>query len=183
MAGKPRSEPQEELALGSRLIVGAIAGFVATLAMTAAMRRLHRQLPARERYPLTPREIVDATVRPRAATAPDLTLIAHFAYGAGCGALLAALGPRPGRLGGVLAGGTVWLTSYMGWIPALGVLTPATAHPLRRNALMFAAHMSWGWSTAEAIRELSAARATIFADGPDRDVPAARRLAPSRRAG
>ena len=155
--------------LGSRLVVGGIAGFVATMAMTAAMRRLHATLPAKERYPLPPREIVDDVLAPPKATAPDVTLVAHFAYGAGCGALLAALNPRPGRVGGALAGGAIWLTSYMGWIPGFAILEPATRHPLRRNAAMLAAHFSWGWSTAAAIRELAEARATVFAAGPDRD--------------
>ena len=154
---------------GSRLVVGGIAGFVATMAMTAAMRRLHAKLPAKERYPLPPREIVDSTLAPPRAVAPDLTLVAHFAYGAGCGALLAALNPQPGRVGGTLAGGAIWLTSYMGWIPGFAILEPATKHPLRRNAAMIAAHLSWGWSTAEAIRELGEARETIFAAGPDKD--------------
>jgi hypothetical protein len=161
--------------LGSRLVVGAVAGFVATMAMTAAMRRLHGKLPAKERYPLTPREIVDSALHPPPSAAPDLTIAAHFAYGAACGALLAAANPRISRAGGSLAGAAIWLTSYMGWIPALGVLEPATRHPMRRNMAMIAAHLSWGWSTAEAIRELSAARDTIFAGGPDRDVPAAKR--------
>ena len=159
----------ETLGLAARLVIGGIAGFVATMAMTAAMRRLHGKLPARERYPLTPREIVDATLAPPRAWAPDLTLAAHFAYGAGCGALIAAANPRVGRITGSVAGGGVWLASYMGWIPAFGVLRPATGHPLRRNAVMIAAHFAWGWSTAEGIRELSAARATIFAAGPARD--------------
>ena len=57
----------------------------------------------------------------------------------------------------------------MGWIPAFGMLKPATGHPARRNAVMIAAHFVWGWSTAEAMRELGAARETIFADGPDKD--------------
>ena len=108
--------------------------------------------------------------RPPAA-APDLTLAAHFLYGAGCGALIAAANPRIGPFSGAMAGGAVWLTSYMGWIPAAGVLKPATEHPLRRNAVMLGAHFVWGWSTAEAIRELDAARETIFADGPDKDAP------------
>ena len=164
------AEP-EKLGFGARLAIGGIAGFVATMAMTSAMRRLHRQLPARERYPLTPREIVDSTLDPPPAVAPDLTLVAHFVYGAGCGALIAAANPRIGRLGGAAAGGAVWLTSYMGWIPAFGVLKPATEHPLRRDAVMLGAHFVWGWATAEAMRELADARATIFADGPDRDVP------------
>ena len=160
--------------LGSRLVIGAVAGFVGTMAMTAAMRRMHGKLPAKERYPLTPREIVDSALDPPRGASPDITVAAHFAYGAACGALLCAANPRISRAGGSLAGAAMWLTSYMGWIPAFGVLEPATAHPLRRNAVMIAAHFSWGWSTAEAIRELSAARDTIFADGPNKDVPGAR---------
>lgn len=159
-----------ELGLAARLVIGGIAGFVATMAMTSAMRRLHKMLPAKERYPLTPREIVDATLDPPRSVAPDLTLAVHFAYGAGCGALLAAASLRMGRVTGSIAGGGIWLASYMGWIPAFGVLKPATGHPLRRNAVMIAAHFVWGWSTSEAIRELTAARDTIFADGPDKDV-------------
>src|SRR5688572_13093277 len=46
--------------LAGRLLIGAVAGFVGTMAMTAAMNRLHRRLPAREKYPLPPREIIDA---------------------------------------------------------------------------------------------------------------------------
>src|SRR5947209_1270535 len=159
----------DRLGLGTRLVIGGIAGFVATMAMTSAMRRLHRRLPEPERYPLTPREIVDAAVAPPAAAAPDLTLVAHFLYGAGCGALLAAANPRPGRLGGAAAGGAVWLASYMGWIPALGILKPATRHPLRRDALMLGVHFVWGWAAAEAMRELADARSTIFAAGPEPD--------------
>jgi uncharacterized membrane protein YagU involved in acid resistance len=162
---------KDDLSLGARLAIGAIAGFVATMAMTTAMRRLHKKLPAKERYPLPPREITERVLAPPAKAAPDLTLIAHFAYGAGCGALLAAANPRIGRLGGALAGGGIWLASYMGWIPAFGVLKPATRHPPRRDLVMLGAHFAWGWSAAEAMRELGAARATIFAAGPLLDAP------------
>ena len=167
MAGTDQDEP----GLGARLAIGAIAGFVATMAMTRAMRRLHRRLPARERYPLPPREITDRALAPPAGAAPDLTLIAHFAYGAGCGALLAAANPKVGRLGGALAGGGIWLASYMGWIPAFGVLRPATEHPPHRNLVMLGAHFTWGWTAAEAMRELGAARSTVFAAGPALDAP------------
>jgi uncharacterized membrane protein YagU involved in acid resistance len=167
MAGSDRNRGNP--GLGARLLIGGIAGFVATMAMTAAMRRLHGRLPAKERYPMPPREIADSIFDPPARAAPDLTLALHFVYGAGCGALLAAAGPNVGRAGGAMAGGAVWLTSYMGWIPALGVLEPATRHPVRRNAAMIAAHLVWGWSTAAAIKELSAARATVFAAGPEPD--------------
>ena len=157
--------------LGSRLVIGAVAGIVGTMAMTAAMRRLHARLPAAERYPLTPREIVDAAVAPPEEPAKDLTVATHFAYGAACGALLAAADPKPAKRLGAAAGAAIWLASYMGWVPALNLLKPATEHPARRNALMIAVHLVWGTATAAALRELAAARETIFASGRDRDVP------------
>lgn len=155
----------------ARLAIGAIAGFVATMAMTAAMRRLHGKLPEKERYPLPPRELTDRALAPPARIAPDVAIAAHFAYGAGCGALLAAASPRLGKWSGALAGGGIWLASYMGWIPAFGLLRPGADHPARRNLVMIGAHFAWGWSTAEGIRELGKARTTIFAAGPAKDAP------------
>ena len=164
--------------LASRLVIGAIAGFVGTMAMTSAMRRLHRRLPAEERYPLTPREIVDSMgdqlQMPIAnETAKDVTTAAHFLYGAAMGALISAMNPDPSKRGGAVAGAAVWLASYMGWIPAVGTLEPATEHPARRNALMIGAHLVWGSTTAAAIHELRLARETIFAEGEARDAPPA----------
>jgi hypothetical protein len=86
--------------------------------------------------------------------------------------LLAAVNPRMGPVSGAAAGGAIWLAGYMGWIPAAGILKPATGHPAPRNGLMIVAHFAWGWSTAGAMRELGRARETIFAAGPDRDAGA-----------
>ena len=155
--------------LRSRLVIGAFAGIAGTMAMTSAMRRLHARLPEEERYPLTPREIIDAAAAPPDEAAKDLTTAAHFAYGAACGALLAAADPNMGKARGAAAGAAIWLASYMGWVPALSLLKPATEHPARRNALMIAVHLVWGTSTVAAMRELVAARQTIFAAGDDRD--------------
>ena len=162
----------DKLGLGSKLLIGGIAGFVGTMAMTAAMRRMHRRLPAGERYPLTPREIIDSGAKQLGHPLPDepardATLAAHFLYGALAGAAIAAMNPDPRKKTGAAAGLAVWLASYMGWIPAVGTLEPATKHPARRNGLMIAAHLVWGASTAAAIRELRLARETILADGPD----------------
>ena len=166
----------EKLNLGSRLVIGGIAGIVGTMAMTAAMRRLHRRLPERERYPLTPREIVDSgskqlDVPLKEEAAKDVTTAAHFAYGAACGALLAAMNPDPKKRTGAAAGVAIWVGSYMGWIPAVRNLEPATEHPPRRNLLMIAVHLVWGSATAAAIRELRLARETIFEEGADKDAP------------
>ena len=166
----------DRMSLGTRLLIGGIAGFVGTMAMTAAMRRLHQHLPEEERYPLTPREIIDsasegAGVPLTNEAAKDVTTAAHFAYGAACGAGLAALQPRAGAGTGAAAGVMVWLGSYLGWIPALDILKPATEHPPRRNALMIAVHLIWGSATALAMRELVAIRETMIEAGPARDAP------------
>lgn len=156
------SEPR----LSSRLILGALAGLTATTAMTAVMRRLHRELADGERYPLPPREITER-LHPSAAekNLRDESLVAHFAYGAATGALIASAGTRRSEVTGAMLGAGVWAASYFGWVPAFGILKPAIAHPVRRNALMIAAHLVWGAATSWHIRELAAARDTILADG------------------
>ncbi len=171
----------KELRIGSRLLIGAIAGFAGTLAMTAAMRRMHETLPPPERYPLTPREIIDsaadaAEVPLSGEAAKDVTTAAHFLYGAASGALLGVANASLGPVAGGAAGVGVWLGSYMGWIPAVKLLKPATDHPPRRNLLMLAAHVVWGVATAGAMRELVAARETILKSGPDKDIPPSRRV-------
>jgi hypothetical protein len=149
-----------------RILYGALAGTAATLAMTVAMRRLHARLPERDRYPLPPREIVGAAAgeAPEAEARtprPAQALAAHFAYGALTGALF-AVGRRRGLLAGGAWGLAVWGLSYLGWIPAVRLLRPATRHPAHRNALMIAAHAVWGTTLAFGLREIEAAAEPVF---------------------
>jgi uncharacterized membrane protein YagU involved in acid resistance len=134
------------------------------------------------------REIIDVGaartgVELKGEAVKNVTLAAHFAYGAACGALLAALNPRMSTRSGAAAGAGIWLASYMGWIPQAGILKPATDHPLRRNAMMIGVHLVWGGVTALAMRELALARETIVADGPAHDAPGVAREALLPRAG
>ena len=136
-----------------RVLLGLIGGIVATGPMTALMILLHRRLPASERYPLPPREITMKLAR-KAGVEQEMdaeersaaTILSHFAYGAAGGAVYAsAFEPRRHGAGkGLLFGVLVWVVSYLGWLPAAGVLSPATEHPARRNLLMIAAHVVWG---------------------------------------
>ncbi|HEY0835760.1 MAG TPA: hypothetical protein VGE72_17790 [Azospirillum sp.] len=138
----------------NRTLAGALAGAIATVPMTWAMNRMHRRLPRRERYPLPPRLITeriagalgvadDLSERQHAA----LALAGHYAYGAavgaGCAPVLRATGAPP-VVAGIGYGLAVWGASYLGWIPALRILRPATGHPARRVAMMLAAHVVWG---------------------------------------
>lgn len=165
----------------TRIILGAICGVVATGPMTAAMAWWHRRLPTRDKYPLPPHEITDAVARraglPMSASALSAaTLIAHFAYGGGAGALYGAAPMR--RLGsptlaGLMLGFCVWSLSYFGLLPALGILRPATEHPVRRNALMLGAHFVWGMCLTVLHR--------LLLDDADRTAPAFRQRAAGSR--
>jgi hypothetical protein len=161
----------------SRLLEGAIAGFAATAPMTTTMVRLHARLPPAERYPLPPRELVEPlTPYADEETVRDATLAAHFGFGALAGAVTAAALPRMGLFGWVLAGTAVWAGSYLGWAPAAFGLRPATEHPVRRTAVMLAAHLVWGLAAGAIAAELARARGSALAAGPLRDRRRSRRL-------
>ena len=165
-------EPDATADLGSRLLLGGIAGIAATVAMTAVMHRLHARLPASEQYPLPPREISERAFAPQGdERTKDIATAAHAAYGAGSGALLAAADPAISPARGALAGVAIWSASYFGWVPVTGLLMPAHRHPPRRNALMVIAHLAWGAAGALAYRELVRARTTTLRAGPLADAP------------
>jgi uncharacterized membrane protein YagU involved in acid resistance len=136
------------------LFNGALAGFTATIPMTVAMEAMHQSLPQRERYPLPPREITEKITNEVSTNEYlsesgrfGLTMLSHFTYGAAAGVVYASIAQRyhPSPVwGGVTFGLALWAGSYLGWLPATGVLRPATEHPPRRNALMVTAHIIWG---------------------------------------
>jgi uncharacterized membrane protein YagU involved in acid resistance len=168
MTGSP------DLPIRSRLLAGAIAGFAATVAMTAAMNRLYRRLPPSEHYPLPPREITEQLLplQERDDAIKDASLAAHHFYGAASGALIAAVAPTITPLRGAAAGVAVWAASYFGWLPAADILRGAHHHPARRNGLMIAAHLVWGAFTALSIHELIDARRSTLRAGPLKDAEA-----------
>lgn len=148
----------------SHLFNGAVAGFIATAPMSAAMLVMHKFLPPHEQYPLPPREITEKVaekvgVEEQMIESEEtvVTIVSHFAYGAAAGALYATVAgkiPAPPALGGAVFGLGVWAGSYLGGLPALGILRPATEHPARRNALMIAAHLIWGSTTGVLVDQL-----------------------------
>ncbi len=136
---------------------GAIAGLLATLPMTGIMELLYQKLPSEERYPLPPEEIetrlVEHTILKHNLGEPDhmlVTNISHFGYGTLCGVIYSQISdllPFPGVISGAVTGFVIWIGSYLGWLPAFGILSPATQHPARRTLLMIAAHLLWGSTT------------------------------------
>jgi hypothetical protein len=146
---------------------GLLSGLAATVPMTAVMELLHRQLPPSQQDPLPPRKITQRLTR-RAGVEHELdegdhqalALASHFAYGASTGSIYAVLDehlrphfPRALRdlpppaldaAHGTAFGLLVWAASYLGWLPAAGIMKPATRHRAPRNALMITAHVVFG---------------------------------------
>ena len=148
-----------------KLLSGAAAGLLATVPMSVAMLIGWGLLPKREKYHLPPRlitkeisEKVGIEQRLSENEFIGLTVLSHFAFGALCGTLYALFGSRlemHSRLKGALTGVAVWVGSYLGWVPAMDILPPATKHPWRRNLLMIIAHVIWGATLGEVTRKLT----------------------------
>lgn len=128
--------------LPARLLIGGLAGVVATMALTGAMRRLRDGRQGRG----------------PSQQSGEVALVVTFAYGAACGAVLAVVNPRVGRFAGSAAGAGLWLMGQMGWLPPLGVGAPATERSLRHRVSTLGAHLAWGRSAAAAIGQLDAVR-------------------------
>lgn len=134
-----------------RLGQGASAGALATLPMTGVMLVAQR-LGLMGQQP--PARITDAALEAAGAAPPESgrrlwTAAAHVGFGAGMGALFAAL--RPGRptvaralLDGAVFGSAVWAISYAGWVPALHLMPPPTRDRAGRPASMIVAHWVFG---------------------------------------
>jgi hypothetical protein len=168
MSSKQRTPYDLDL---STLLQGGLAGVGATVPMTAAMLLMEQVLPPTHRYPLPPEQITlrlaggEGVLRHLKSKPLRLgaSLALHFGFGGAAGALFALLGEHiplpfalpPLRVGdrrvapvsivrGIVFALGVWAASYLGWLPALGVLAPATRHPTGRNILMITAHIVWG---------------------------------------
>lgn len=133
-----------------KLIGGAIRGVLATVPMTVTMFGARRIGLMRE---LPPKTITDAALDAADVDASEgdanaLASVAHLAYGAGCGALYAAVAPpsrvSTGAVLGMTFGTVVWFASYQGWVPAVGIMPPASRDRPGRPATMFIAHLVFG---------------------------------------
>ncbi|HTK76399.1 MAG TPA: DUF6789 family protein [Gemmataceae bacterium] len=133
---------------------GAVAGCVATVPMTAAMRAIHRRLPPHERDPLPPAqvtvnaaEIVGVAHKLSRRQKQNAFLAAHYGVGTAAGAFYGVLAPSlpgPGLLNGAAYGLTVWASSYLGVLPATGLYKPPDRESARRHGMTAAAHVVWG---------------------------------------
>lgn len=131
---------------------GALGGVVGTVPMSAAMLAAHR-LGLMGRQPperITRKVFFRGRRRARSRGARNVVAsVLHFAFGGVGGAMYGVARRRlPWRVNPVLTGalfGTlVWAGSYMGWVPALGLMPPAHHDRPARPIIMIAAHWIFG---------------------------------------
>jgi len=125
--------------------MGALAGFAATLAMSAVVRRLDRRAAAASGDADSPASALAVSDRPSDVNTHDLL------HGAASGVLLAVANPHVGLLTGAVAGVSAWTGRK------------------RRKRLPLRARLVWGAATALILREMLAARSAFLAarDGKD----------------
>jgi uncharacterized membrane protein YagU involved in acid resistance len=136
-----------------RLLAGLVGGALGSAAMSGFLRVMFPLLPERDRYALPPGRIAMRLVTKSGFEPPRrepdrraLTLTAHYAYGTTLGGVYALIAPRTpvaALAGSVPFALSVWVGSYLGWLPAVGLQPPATRESVPRNALMIAAHVVW----------------------------------------
>lgn len=151
----------------NKYLTGAIAGTAATIPMSLAMLWMHKQIPADERRELPPEQVTQNIAHKVGVSEliageeeqDAVSVINHFAYGAMVGALYGAIEENidlPPAVKGIGYGLAVWTGSYLGLLPALGILSPATEHPVSQNAMMIAAHIVWGATLGAVADKLNA---------------------------
>lgn len=165
MAAWEEERDSRRTGLAGRMAIGALAGLVGTLAVTTAMRRIGRNAGA---------ESHDRAKNAPAAAAEKRPSATELLYGAATGAVLGAANIALGPVAGGTAGMGVWLASYMGWLPGVGVGRTGHLHRARRNLMAGASHVAWGVVTSRAMREIGAAGALLTKSGSGDDAEANR---------
>jgi hypothetical protein len=144
---------------GPLAAAGALAGMAAAVPMGLTMLGLNEILPGKRRSwlrtgrALPPRQIYRRVTGRRGGGArwDAATWLGHLGYGAAVASLYPLATNRlrwPVALRGIAFALLVWAGSYLGWLPALGILPPANKMPARRNAIMVLSHVPWGALTS-----------------------------------
>jgi hypothetical protein len=90
-------------------------------------------------------------IRPSPEQQDALATAFHFGFGTAAGAAFGLVAPR--RLIaraplGMAYGAAIWGVSYMGWVPAFGIMAPSHRDRRDRQAVMLAAHLVYGTALA-----------------------------------
>lgn len=134
------------------MLDGAVGGGIGTATMSVVMLVARRVGLMGEQPPeaITAAALDASGMEDRDEDTQDiLATVAHFGFGIGTGALFGMLHRRlPFRVNaaahGVIFGSLVWATAYQGWVPALGIMPPASRDRPDRPQVMLLAHWVYG---------------------------------------
>lgn len=132
------------------------SGLLATGPMTMTLLQLQSKLNISRDKALPPAALTTDMLAPLQNNLSkerriDSSLLSHFGFSVACAVIYSAfykkvdLSPKNK---GLLYGLGIWATSYLGWVPALGLRPAAKNVSTERNLQMMAAHVVWGISLA-----------------------------------
>lgn len=147
-----------------RVLFGALAGLSASMTTTTVMRAALNHFPVDKRRPLPHREAADSVLGGKwdEERREEAALAAHLAIGAAAGALMPLVNRKTSVTQGAAYGLGVGVLNYLGWIPAVQLIADDYEPPVRRNALMAAAHVVWGALAANIFTGLEKSRTELF---------------------
>ncbi len=131
---------------------GALGGVVATVGMSAFMLAAGKAGLMGEQPPdkIAGAALDAAGVHARDEEEQDaLATLLHFGFGTSCGVLFGVVHRRlpfrfPAAMHGMFYAFLIWMASYQGWIPALGIMPPASRDHPTRPRTMIVAHLIYG---------------------------------------
>jgi uncharacterized membrane protein YagU involved in acid resistance len=132
-----------------RLLRGLVAGTLATFVMSAVMLISKRLglVGAMPPEKVTAKLLNEAGIHRSAKEQDAIATALHFGFGAGAGAAFALVAPRPLLVRvptGMAYGAAIWGVSYMGWVPAVGIMPAADRDRRDRQAVMLIGHLVFG---------------------------------------
>lgn len=136
------------------IVDGALGGAIGTAAMSAVMAAGAKLglLGTAPPETIAAQALAAVGIRRRKEEAQDvLTVVGHVGFGIAIGALFAVLHrrlrlPIPSAIHGIVFATIVWVVSYKGWVPALGLMPPPERDRPGRPATMLVAHWVFGWT-------------------------------------
>ncbi|HWF17641.1 MAG TPA: hypothetical protein VG754_00145 [Verrucomicrobiae bacterium] len=149
--------------IGTRLLIGALAGLAGTLVMDALRNTSQKAVPGAEppmkvhpgKYFVKKGEqVLPGKLRrkiPRKAEEVAAKSLG-VGYGMTFGALYSVLRPRGGKLvrDGVALGLLNWAIGFLGWLPKTGIMPPIQQQEPKQIAMPIAQHAVYGTATVAA---------------------------------
>jgi len=149
--------PRKARAFPQRVVLGAAAGFGATMVLQQVMALTAKAVPnSKPPIKQDPGEFMVAKVEEHVKLPAKLETAAakslHLGYGMTSGALYGAIRNRKSSvfLDGAILGTAVWAAGYLGWLPATDLMPPITQHSPRQIAVPIFNHIVFGIAVATA---------------------------------